>query len=76
MNSTFLISNMTSKVGQMGSMEAHDEPNLSLTCENACKNENEIHMIRNMASETCHGRGQCPLETDHRGHEYPQISDP
>ena len=47
----------------MGSMEAHDEPNLSLTCENACKNENEIHMIRNMASETSRGRAHGPSRT-------------
>ena len=64
---------MTSKAGQMGSMEAHDEPNLSLTCENACKNENEIHMIRNMASET--SRGPFTVNTEHRGHGYPQNSD-
>ena len=51
-NSTLLIANMTSKAGQMGSLEAMDlpEPNLSLTCENACRNENEIHMIRKMVS--------------------------
>ena len=51
-NSTLLIANMTSKAGQMGSIEVMDlpEPNLSLTCENACKNENEIHMIRKMVS--------------------------
>ena len=51
-NSTLLIANMTSKAGQMGSIEVMDlpEPNLSLTCENACKNENEIHMIRKLVS--------------------------
>ena len=66
---------MTSKAGQMGSMEAHDEPNLSLTCENACKNENEIHMIRNMASETCRGLSTMDVHTDHRGPGNLQISD-
>jgi len=26
------------------------EPNFSLICENACKNENEVHMIRKLVS--------------------------
>ena len=49
--STLLIPNMTradhdESIGVMDS----PEPNFSLICENACKNENEVHMIRELVS--------------------------
>ena len=48
--STLLIRNMTSRADHDESIGVMDssEPNFSLICENACKNENEVHMIRKL----------------------------
>ena len=45
--SSLLIGNMADHDESIEVMDS-PEPNFSLICENACKNENEVHMIRKL----------------------------